>query len=180
MRNKFEKFIGEFVYGWIDGIITTFAVVAWATGWNLNVNVILILGFANLIADGVSMSVWNYLSTKAEIARYTKENWYAPKDIIAPLLTATATLVSFILVGFIPLLIYVLQAAGAVELTNRSLFWGASVLTGVGFLLIGIIKSRVTETSMIKSVFETLSLWVIAAILAYYVGFFLEKIITGN
>jgi VIT1/CCC1 family predicted Fe2+/Mn2+ transporter len=133
-----------------------------------------------LIADGVSMSVGNYLSTKAEIARYTKEHGHTPPDMMAPLLTATATLVSFIFVGFIPLLIYVLQAAGTVDLSNRSLFWGASMLTGVGFLLIGIVKSRVTETSLIKSLFETLSLGVIAALLAYYVGFFLEKLITGN
>ena len=104
------------------------------------------------------MSVGNYLSTKAEIARFTKEHGHIPPDIMAPLLTAAATLVSFIFVGFIPLLIYVLQAAGTVDLSNRSLFWGASILTGFGFLLIGIVKSRVTETSLIKSLFETLSL----------------------
>lgn len=76
-----------------------------------------------MIADGVSMSVGNYLSTKAEIARYIKEHGQAPRDMMAPLLTATATLASFILVGFIPLLIYVLQAAGVMDFNDRSLFW---------------------------------------------------------
>jgi VIT1/CCC1 family predicted Fe2+/Mn2+ transporter len=54
------------VYGGLDGIITTFAVVAGVTGAALSAGVVLILGFANLIADGISMAVGDYLSTKSE------------------------------------------------------------------------------------------------------------------
>lgn len=67
-----KDYIAEFVYGGIDGAITTFAVVAGATGAGLNLEVVLILGFANLVADGFSMSVGNYLSTKANRDNYDK------------------------------------------------------------------------------------------------------------
>lgn len=49
------KYLPEFVYGGIDGSVTTFAVVAGAIGASLSNSVILILGFANLFADGVSI-----------------------------------------------------------------------------------------------------------------------------
>lgn len=73
------KFIGDLVYGANDGIITTFAVVAGAAGASLSPAVVLILGFANLVADGLSMGASNYLSKKSETdyakAQREKENW---------------------------------------------------------------------------------------------------------
>lgn len=69
----FNEFLGEIVYGGIDGSVTTFAVVAGAAGAGLSSTVVIILGFANLIADGFSMSVGAYLSSKSERARYRKE-----------------------------------------------------------------------------------------------------------
>lgn len=66
------RFLPEFVYGAIDGSVTTFAVVASASGAELSAGIVLILGFANLIADGFSMSVGSYLSTKSEHEEYTK------------------------------------------------------------------------------------------------------------
>src|SRR5688500_14019483 len=74
-----KSYISEFVYGGIDGTVTTFAVVAGAAGAKLDVSVVIILGMANLIADGFSMSVGNYFSTQAELDNYDKhravENW---------------------------------------------------------------------------------------------------------
>ncbi|HEX8546616.1 MAG TPA: VIT1/CCC1 transporter family protein, partial [Cytophagaceae bacterium] len=67
-----RDYITEFVYGGIDGAITTFAVVAGATGANLQLSVVIILGVANLIADGFSMSVGSFFSTKAEHDSYDK------------------------------------------------------------------------------------------------------------
>jgi vacuolar iron transporter family protein len=67
-----KDYVAEFVYGGIDGAITTFAVVAGASGANLSISVIIILGVANLLADGFSMSVGNYFSTKAERDNYEK------------------------------------------------------------------------------------------------------------
>jgi len=54
------------VYGGLDGIITTFAVVSGVAGAELDSRVILILGVGNLIADGFSMGTGNYLSTRSE------------------------------------------------------------------------------------------------------------------
>lgn len=69
---RFQTYLGEFVYGGIDGSVTTFAVVAAATGAEQAISVILILGFANLLADGFAMSVGAYLSSKAEGDSYEK------------------------------------------------------------------------------------------------------------
>lgn len=60
------KYLKNMVYGGLDGIITTFAVVAGVAGANLAPTVTLILGFANLFADGISMSMGDYLSSKSE------------------------------------------------------------------------------------------------------------------
>ena len=67
-----QEYLGEFVYGGIDGSVTTFAVVAGSAGAGLPGSVIIILGFANLIADGFSMSVGSYLSKKSEMQNYEK------------------------------------------------------------------------------------------------------------
>ncbi|MEY2925311.1 MAG: hypothetical protein RLZZ337_1861 [Bacteroidota bacterium] len=67
-----NDYLGEFVYGGIDGSVTTFAVVSGAVGAGLNSSVILILGCANLLADGLAMSIGAFLSTKAEKEKYDK------------------------------------------------------------------------------------------------------------
>ena len=67
-----KAYITEFVYGGIDGAITTFAVVAGAAGANADLYWVLIFGFANLIADGFSMSVGSYFSVKAERDNFEK------------------------------------------------------------------------------------------------------------
>ena len=68
-----SKYLGEMVYGGLDGIITTFAVVSGVAGAQLGTPVILILGMANLLADGFSMATGSYLSTKSEQEYYRKE-----------------------------------------------------------------------------------------------------------
>lgn len=61
-----SDYIKDFVYGANDGIITTFAVVAGVAGAGLAPSVVLILGFANLLADGFAMATGNYLGSKSE------------------------------------------------------------------------------------------------------------------
>jgi VIT1/CCC1 family predicted Fe2+/Mn2+ transporter len=56
----------DFMYGATDGAVTTFAVVAGVIGASLSPSIVLILGFANLLADGFSMAVGNYLAAKAQ------------------------------------------------------------------------------------------------------------------
>eukprot|EP00128_Syssomonas_multiformis_P015837 Colp12_sorted_trinity150504_noHs@31923 len=55
------------VFGGLDGIITTFAVVAAAAAADLSRGAVLIVGFANLIGDALAMAVGDYLSSKAEL-----------------------------------------------------------------------------------------------------------------
>lgn len=63
---KTHSYLRDAIYGAIDGTVTTFAVVTGAAGANLSPQVAVILGVANLLADGFSMGVGNYLSTRAE------------------------------------------------------------------------------------------------------------------
>ncbi len=223
-----QDYLREFVYGGIDGAVTTFAVVAGAVGANLDASIIIILGFANLLADGFSMSVGAYLSSKSENENYKKhqsiEYWEVDnipekereeiaeiykakgfegdllqkvvdvivsdrdrwveemmkdelnmiKDSKSPFKIGLATLVSFILVGFIPLMVYVYDFLNETEI---DLFFWTSLFTGVAFVVVGWLKSYVNQTNVFKSVLETLALGFVAALVAYFVGDFLETII---
>ncbi|MEZ5895915.1 MAG: VIT1/CCC1 transporter family protein [Parvularculaceae bacterium] len=60
------SYLRDWVLGGIDGAVTTFAVVAGVTGAGLSPSIILILGIANLVADGFSMAAGNYSGVKAE------------------------------------------------------------------------------------------------------------------
>ncbi len=64
------SYLRDWVYGGIDGTVTTFAIVAGAIGADLSNRYLLILGVANLLADGLSMAAANYSGTKAEIEEY--------------------------------------------------------------------------------------------------------------
>lgn len=226
---KLQEYLGEFVYGGIDGAVTTFAVVAGGFGADLDSGIIIILGFANLLADGFSMSVGAYLSSKSNQENYKKheaieyweiENlpdverqeikeiyeakgfegellekvvdqitsnkdlWVAEmmKDELnlmeeskSPFKIGLATFISFILVGFIPLLVYLWTFFNP---SSINIFFWTSILTGTAFIIVGWLKSIVNQTSSIKSILETLALGVLAAVVAYYVGDILEKFFT--
>lgn len=61
------SYIRDWVYGGIDGTVTTFAIVAGIVGAELSTKIVIVLGLANLIADGFSMAASNYSGTKTEI-----------------------------------------------------------------------------------------------------------------
>lgn len=61
-----HSYIRDWVYGGIDGVVTTFAIIAGVVGAHLQPHIILILGVASLIADGFAMAAGNYLATRAE------------------------------------------------------------------------------------------------------------------
>lgn len=67
-----HNYIRDFIYGGVDGAVTTFAVVSGVAGAELSTKVVLILGFANLVADGFSMAASNFLGTRAEIDDYRR------------------------------------------------------------------------------------------------------------
>lgn len=82
-QTMLSGYLKEVVYGGIDGIITTFAVVAGFTGATamtvddgsmaIPVTIVLIFGLANLFADGFSMGVGDFLSSRAEKKLFEKE-----------------------------------------------------------------------------------------------------------
>jgi VIT1/CCC1 family predicted Fe2+/Mn2+ transporter len=65
-RGPRHNYLRDWIYGGIDGAVTTFAVVSGVVGAQLSPTIILVMGFANLAADGFSMAASNYLGTKAE------------------------------------------------------------------------------------------------------------------
>jgi VIT1/CCC1 family predicted Fe2+/Mn2+ transporter len=65
-RTPSASYLSDFIYGAVDGAVTTFAVVAGVAGANLDETVVIILGGANLVADGFSMAVSNFLGSRAE------------------------------------------------------------------------------------------------------------------
>lgn len=78
---SFGQYLKDVVFGANDGIITTFAVVAGVAGADLSAAIVLIVGFANLIADGFSMATGNYLGTKSEKEFYEKEERREQQEI---------------------------------------------------------------------------------------------------
>lgn len=74
-----SDYIKSIVFGGLDGIITTFAIVAAVAGAGLSVEVVIMMGFSNLVADAISMGVGDFLSSKAEqdfiFAERRREAW---------------------------------------------------------------------------------------------------------
>ncbi|MBG6161020.1 MAG: VIT1/CCC1 transporter family protein [Roseibium album] len=66
------SYLRDWIYGGIDGAVTTFAIVAGAVGAALSPKIILILGVANLLADGFSMAAANYSGSKSETEDYAR------------------------------------------------------------------------------------------------------------
>jgi len=161
----FETYLGEFVYGGFDGCITTFAVVAGSVGANLDSSIIIVLGLANLLADGFAMSVGAYLSTKTNNNTNLDNN--NNNNNKKPFWVGATTYVSFIAIGIIPILIYIIDYIHPI---SYNLFFISSCLTVLGFFVIGLLKTYVNKSNPVKGVIETLLLGGIAAIVAYSVG----------
>lgn len=68
-RGPVHNYLRDFMYGAIDGAVTTFAIVSGVAGAGLSSGIVIIMGLANLLADGFSMAISNYLGTQAENQR---------------------------------------------------------------------------------------------------------------
>lgn len=166
-----RKYLPEFVYGGIDGSVTTFAVVAGSLGASLSSSIILILGFANLFADGFSMAISNYLSTKSQ----RDLQGSSPKSNKKPARSALATFLSFIGIGYIPLLSF----TGGIffQAIRAHQFLYSFILTGVALTIVGSIKGTIVGKHTILSALETLIIGGIAALLAFGVGFLINALV---
>jgi len=168
MTKIIKKYLPEFVYGGIDGSVTTFAIVAGVVGASLSSGIILILGLANLLADGFSMGVSNYFSQKSENDIVEHSNKNANK-------TASTTFISFIIIGSVPLIPYFVDYT--FNLNSEKTFIWSITMTLIAFYIIGYLKGSFSNMNKIKSGLEVLAMGTIAALISYYVGFFLSKIL---
>ena len=95
-----RHYIRDLVYGANDGIITTFAVVAGVAGGSLSDIAVLIVGAANLAADGVAMGVGNLVAIRAHESALAVEG--RPEEETYPWKHGMATLVAFVAAGAVP------------------------------------------------------------------------------
>lgn len=61
-----HNYLGDFVLGAVDGTVTTFAIVAGVAGAGLSSGVAVVLGVANVAADGFSMASSSFLKARAD------------------------------------------------------------------------------------------------------------------
>jgi VIT1/CCC1 family predicted Fe2+/Mn2+ transporter len=222
-------FLKDFVYGSIDGIITTFAVVSGVSGAALPASIILILGFANLFADGLSMGISNYLSVKSEQEQYYEERRKEERSVKTkpkeetreirsifrkkgfkgkmldkivktitkkekvwidtmmkeelelfiekehPLKSALITFGSFIGMGFIPLITFIIGIF--VPTVNNNAFIISLILSLTSLFLVGVTKGYLLKRKWYISGIQTLGIGSLAAITAYVVGFLIKSIV---
>lgn len=153
-----RRYLPDLVYGANDGIITTFAVVSGVIGAGLSERIILILGFANLLADGFSMGASNFLARRS----YADPAERADRPQAAR--HGTATLFGFIVAGVVPLAAYV------APLTDEARFPAAVALTLSTLFAVGASRAFVTRLGWIRSGLEMLCVGAVAAIVAYSIG----------
>ena len=225
------SYLRDFIYGAIDGTVTTFAVVSGVAGAGLDSTIVIILGIANLLGDGFSMAASNYLGIRAEqqlqqkirrteqsqIAHYpegereeirqifrakgfegedlervvdvitadekrwvetmlTEEHGLA-RDSANPIRAAATTFLAFVLVGFLPLLAFVVQwlVPGSLD---SPYFW-STLITSATFFAVGAGKSWFVEQTWYREGVETLLVGGAAAALAYLAGMGLGELV-GN
>lgn len=157
-----RHYLRDLVYGAIDGAITTFAVVAGVQGGQLAAGVALVIGLANLFADGLSMAAGNFLSIRSnEGAR--RASGLAEEEA-EPARHAGATFAAFAAAGAVPLLPFVLPVA------PDDRFAVSIVLTLGTLAAAGVMRAIVTGESWRTSVLEMVGLGSAVAAVAYAVG----------
>lgn len=161
-------FLADAVFAASDGIVTTFAVVAGSGGASLSHSVILILGFANLFADGFSMAAGSFVAVESE-EEFEESRGKDGKSEGSPLWHAVVTFISFNLFGLIPLMPFLFPV-------DKPYFY-STILVIVALFMVGFMKSFFTKRNFIKSGFMTLSIGGFAAFVAYISGYLIDKYI---
>jgi VIT1/CCC1 family predicted Fe2+/Mn2+ transporter len=151
-------YLPDLVFGANDGIITTFAVVTGVVGAELSDRIILILGFANLLADGFSMGASNFLARRS----YANAAERATGGEAAR--HGAATVVGFVIAGMVPLVAYL------VPLPDDMRFPVALALTLSTLFAVGASRAIVTHLGWVRSGLEMLFVGALAAAVAYSIG----------
>ena len=164
-----EKYIKDVIYGANDGIITTFAVVAGASGAALSPSIIIIIGLANLFADGFSMAASNYLGNRSEHILAARDN-NAVKHIHQgnEFIPAGITFAAFVSAGFLPIAPFLFLHG----MQQNTLAFSV-VATALALFIIGSARSIFTRRNVFLSGMEMLMVGGIAAFVAYLTGLFI-------
>lgn len=169
-KNIGTRYIRDIVFSANDGMITTFAVVAGVAGAQFSSQVVIALGFANLLADGLSMASGNYLGVESEQeAEETHTPWRYRKRIDRPFQHGAAVFVSFVSAGFFPLIPYLFPFFG-------DPFRLSTLITAGCLFTVGAARTRVTHRNWFRSGLEMLIVGGIAATVAYVVGIVIGRI----
>ncbi len=171
LRDIARHYIGELVYGANDGLITTFAVVAGVTGGGLAPRVVLIIGIANLFADGLSMAAGNYLSIRS--AESVREAQGLPEEEASPKRHALATLLAFIVAGALPLVPYVIG-----PVPGSRFAWSVALAFATMFA-IGASRTFISNTRWWAGGLEMLGLGAAVTAVAYGVGALVAAVVGG-
>ena len=147
---EISKYYSEFVYGGVDGLITTFAIIAGSLGGNFSTKIVIILGLASILADGFSMGVSSYLAEKSRI------------NANNAIKVAIITFLSFVCIGIFPLLPFVFHLEQPFTLS--------SIILGALLFLLGFLK----EFKLLEGI-ETLIIGGAAAAIAYFVAKAISK-----
>ena len=157
-----QHYIRDVVYGANDGVVTTFAVVAGVTGGTLAPATVLVLGVANLLADGLSMGVGNYLGIRSD--ERVREAQRLPEQEAFPIRHGLATFLAFVAAGSVPLLPYVFSGL------TTNLFAMSTVLSLAVLFVVGAARARVGTGSWWANGLEMLVLGVVVGAVAYFGG----------
>ena len=157
-----RHYIRDLVYGANDGIITTFAVVAGVAGGSLSAAAVLVVGAANLAADGVAMGVGNLLAIRAHESALAADG--RPEEEAYPWKHGMATLLAFVGAGVVPLLPYMVPAVSGGRLL------GSTVLTMAALFGVGVVRAGITRDRWWSTGFEMLMLGGVVAVAAYGAG----------
>ncbi len=166
-----RHYIGDIVYGANDGVVTTFAAVAGVEGGALSAATVLIVGLANLAADGLSMGVGNYLAIRARESARAAD--HLPEEEARPIRHATATFLAFVVAGAIPLVPYLFALLPATRAAS------ATVLTLAALFTIGAGRGRLTGERWWVTGFEMLALGAVVGLAAFGAGFLAARALRG-
>jgi VIT1/CCC1 family predicted Fe2+/Mn2+ transporter len=153
-----RKYLPDLIYGANDGVVTTLAVISGVVGASLSTTVILILGFANLLADGFSMGASNVLARRSETDG-------APLPALR--MTARhglATFAGFVIAGFLPLTAYLIPFGDSDPFPVSI---GLALLTLFG---VGASRALFTRRGAFLAGLEMLLIGSVAAAIAYLIG----------
>src|SRR5262245_26359606 len=157
-----RHYVGDLVYGANDGLVTTFAAVAGVEGGSLSPVTVLIVGVANLAADGLSMGIGNYLSIRARESARGADG--LPEEEAEPARHGVATFLAFVIAGAVPLLPYVVASSADGRRVS------SLAATCAALFAVGAARGLVTARRWWETGFEVLSLGALAGAVAFAVG----------